>query len=86
MSTLNTPPEQTDNYKYIIEKIKQYVNRRINEVFGKYDFLKTIQMEGESIEHFLTECRHLAKSCDYNFVGTNESHFETKLLLESESR
>lgn len=40
-----------------------------------------MQKEGESIEHFITDCRHLIESCNYNTVDPNESH-EDKALRD----
>lgn len=73
MSIFNVPDEELDKYKYTIELIDKYVNPRVNECFERYNFLKRSQKEGESFEHFLTECRHLIKSCNYNQIDPNQS-------------
>lgn len=73
MSTFNVADEELDKYKCTIELIDKYVNPRVNECFERYNFLKRSQKEGESFEHFLTECRHLVKSCNYNEIDPNQS-------------
>lgn len=40
MSTFNIPEEHAGKFSYIIERIDQYVNPRVNEVFERYNFLK----------------------------------------------
>ncbi|KAK9704562.1 hypothetical protein QE152_g27804 [Popillia japonica] len=88
MSTFKIPEEQTNNYEYVMNFITKYVNPRVNESFERYNFLKriqkegeTIQKEGETFEHFLTECKHLVKSCNYNEIDPQESQ-EDKALRD----
>ncbi|CAH0555190.1 unnamed protein product [Brassicogethes aeneus] len=73
MTTFAVLIEQQGKYKYMIETIDKYVNPRVNECFERYNFFKRIQKEGESFEHFLTDCRYLVKSCNYNGNDSNET-------------
>lgn len=73
MSTFKVPEDETNNYEYIMNLIAKYVNPRINECFERYNFMKRAQKEGEPFEHFLTDCKHLVKSCNYNEIDPNES-------------
>ncbi|XP_030749430.1 uncharacterized protein LOC115877417 isoform X1 [Sitophilus oryzae] len=81
MSTFVIPEDQQDKYEYMLELITKYVNPRINECFERYNFLKRVQKEGETFEHFLTECRHLVKSCNYNTLDPNQTS-EDKALRD----
>ncbi|XP_043481820.1 uncharacterized protein LOC122510924 [Leptopilina heterotoma] len=81
MSTFAIPDNETNKYKSMLEIIEKYVNHRVNECFERYTFLKRIQKEGEPFEHFLTDCRHLVKSCNYNTIDPNESN-EDKALRD----
>lgn len=81
MATFYISDEHAAKFNYIIERIDEYVNPRGNEVFERYNFLKRMQKEGESMEHFITDCRHLIKSCNYNTIDPNASH-EGKALRD----
>lgn len=63
----------------VIDLRDKYVSPRVNESFQRYSFLKRVQEEVESFEHFLTDCRHLIKSCNYNGVDPNETVDEKTL-------
>lgn len=52
-----------NKYNFMINLIDKYVNPRVNECFKRYNFVK----------HFLTACRHLVKSCNYNSVDPNQT-------------
>jgi hypothetical protein len=53
--------------------IEKFVNPRLNEVFERYVFTDRVQQEGESFEHFLTDCRYLVKSCNYNEANSQQT-------------
>lgn len=72
------------NFNYTIDCIDKYINPRINECFERYNFHKPTQREGESFEHFLTECHHLVKTCNYNTNSTEtaeEKALRDKILM-----
>nr|CAH7755348.1 unnamed protein product [Callosobruchus chinensis] len=81
MSTFNIPAEGSEKYKLSLQAIENYVNPRVNESFERYTFLKRVQKEGESLEHFLTECRHLIRTCNYSATDSNQSN-ENKALRD----
>ncbi|KAF2889608.1 hypothetical protein ILUMI_16565 [Ignelater luminosus] len=81
MTTLNIPSDQENNYTFIIKSIDEYVNPRINECFERYNFLKRVQSEGESFEHFLTKCKQLVKSCNYTAIDPQQIN-EDKALRD----
>jgi len=41
--------------------------------------LKRVQKEGELFEHFLTDCKHLIRSCNYNEVDPDQTPKEKAL-------
>lgn len=73
MSTFVIPEVEPDKYNFTIAVIDKYVNPRVNECFERYNFLKRVQKEGESFEHFLTECKHFVRTCNYNDVDPNQT-------------
>ncbi|KAF2886799.1 hypothetical protein ILUMI_19377, partial [Ignelater luminosus] len=81
MTTFNIPSDQENNYALITKSIDEYVNPRINECFERYNFLKRVQSKGESFEHFLTECKQLVKSCNYNAIDPQKTN-EDKTLRD----
>ncbi|KAG5888938.1 hypothetical protein JTB14_012197 [Gonioctena quinquepunctata] len=68
-----------DPYDGMLAEIEKYVNPRKNECFERYMFSRRQQKEGESFDHFLTDCRHLIKTCNYNTVDPNQSQVEKAL-------
>lgn len=79
MATFEVPEHERDKYKFVIELIEKYVNPRVNECFERYTFFKRIQKEGESFEHFLTDCKHLVKSCNFNSIDPSQTVEEKAL-------
>lgn len=79
MSTFEIPENEPNKYEYILQLIAQYVNPRINECFERYTFFKRVQKEGESFEHFLTDCKHLIKSCNFNEINPVQSNEDRAL-------
>lgn len=80
MATFETP-QNVDQYQSMLVEIGKYVNPRKNECFERYMFSRRIQKEGESFDHFLTDCRHLIKTCNYNTVDPDQSQ-EDKALRD----
>lgn len=52
-------------YTNVIEAITAHINPRTNVVFERFKFNERKQLEGEPFDSFLTDCRHLIKSCEY---------------------
>lgn len=65
----------------MLDMIEKYVTPRINECFERYNFLKRNQKEAETFEHFLTNLKHLIRSCNYNTINANET-VEDKALRD----
>ncbi|XP_072375199.1 uncharacterized protein [Diabrotica undecimpunctata] len=73
MATFVIPDEELNKYEFTMQLLDKYVNPRVNECFERYNFIKRVQEDGETFEHFLTECRHLVRSCNYNALDPDES-------------
>lgn len=76
------------------KKFEEYVNLRKNTVFGKYQFWECKQQEGETIDHFITELKTRAKSCEFGdqhdsmirdrtVFGVRDIRLKERLLRES---
>ncbi|KAK4884085.1 hypothetical protein RN001_000356 [Aquatica leii] len=79
LSILRNIIDHTNDYAYLISAIDDYVNPRVNECFERYTFLKRMQQNGETFKHFLTECKHLVKSCNYNTVDPRQTNKDKAL-------
>lgn len=73
MATFTVPEDEENKYEFMVKLIDKYVNPRVNECFERYNFLKRVQKEEESFEHFLTACRHLVKTCNYNIIDPDQT-------------
>ncbi|XP_072389442.1 uncharacterized protein [Diabrotica undecimpunctata] len=73
MSTFVIPEDETNKYDLMMSIIDKYVNPRMNESFERYNFITRVQKEGESFEQFLTSCRHLIRTCNYNEIDPDQT-------------
>ncbi|XP_050504417.1 uncharacterized protein K02A2.6-like [Diabrotica virgifera virgifera] len=73
MSTFEIPEAENNKYDLMISLIDKYVNPRMNESFERYNFIMRVQKEGESFEQFLTSCRHLIRTCNYNEIDPEQT-------------
>ncbi|XP_072398136.1 uncharacterized protein [Diabrotica undecimpunctata] len=73
MSTFAIPEDETNKYDLMMSLIDKYVNPRMNESFERYNFITRVQKEGESFEQFLTSCRHLIRTCNYNEIDPEQT-------------
>lgn len=81
MSTFVYLETEANKYKYTMALIDKYVNPRVNECFERFNFLKRVQKENESFKHFLTECKYLVRTCNYNETDPNRTP-EDKVLRD----
>lgn len=73
--------KNVDQYQSMFDEIEKYFKPRKDECFERYMFSRRTQTEGESFDHFLTDCRHLIKTCKYNTVDPNQTQ-EDKALRD----
>lgn len=66
LSTLPLSEEDSLKYDKVMGAIEDYANPRTNIVFDRFMFNARVQEEGETFDHFLTECRRLLKTCNYS--------------------
>ncbi|XP_072380686.1 uncharacterized protein [Diabrotica undecimpunctata] len=79
MCTIAISDGTAEPYKYMMEQLEVYVNPRANKVFERYKFLSRNQTEGEPFEYYLTEVKHLVKSCNFNVTDPDETTEEKAL-------
>lgn len=59
------PPESSKVLDSVVQKFKEYCIRQTNETFEQYLFNSRSQKEDESIDHYVSALRTLAKSCNF---------------------
>jgi hypothetical protein len=90
-NSLNLSDQDNQNYEKVIEEFEKYVTPKKNEVYERFVFYCRKQEQEERFEHFLTDLRRLAKSCDFKIseeemirdrivLGVNNKIVQEKLL------
>ena len=59
------PPECSKVLDSVVQKFEEFCIGQINETFERYVFDSRSQREGESIDHFVSSLRKVAKSCNF---------------------
>ena len=57
-------PEAID-FAAVMRKFDQYCTPRVNETYERYVFRTRLQHEGETIEQYVIDLKHKAKTCNY---------------------
>ena len=84
-----------NDYKIVKEKFTEYCSPHKNVVYERYNFWKTNQNFGETIDSFVTTLRIRAKSCEFEHqcdsmirdrivLGCNDPRLQERLLREPE--
>jgi hypothetical protein len=73
LATIPMMEAEKVSFNLTMAAIERFVNPRLKEVLERYVFTDRVQQEGESFEHFLTDCRYLVKSCNYNEANGQET-------------
>ena len=68
-NTLSLTDGEPDNVAAVIHKFDQYFTPRINETYERYAFRTHLQHEGETIEQYVIDLKHKAKTCNYWILG-----------------
>ncbi|XP_067045916.1 uncharacterized protein [Acropora muricata] len=89
--------EDEDNTKVekIMEKFERYCNPQKNQTFERHSFFSRNQLEGESIDVYVTDLRNKASRCEFAELkdglirdrivcGVNSDTVRARLLRESE--
>ncbi|XP_046384939.1 uncharacterized protein LOC124155265 [Ischnura elegans] len=81
LSTIPMTGEERKSYENVTKRLGEYVKPRTNECYERYLFMDRKQNEGETFGQFMTACRKLIKSCNYNDT-TDEETVEEKILRD----
>ena len=57
--------EDKENLEKIKEKFKAYCQSNTSQAFLRHQFFKQSKHQGETIDHFITELKTLAKECEF---------------------
>lgn len=66
------------NYKKVIDAFKNHCKVLRNETYDRYKFFTRVQQEGESFDHFITDVKMLASTC--NFEALEDSLIRDKIV------
>jgi hypothetical protein len=78
-NSLNLSDQDNQNYEKVIEEFEKYVTPKKNEVYERFVFYCRKQEQEERFEHFLTDLRRLAKSCDFKI--SEEEMIRDRIVL-----
>ena len=67
-NTLSFTDAERDNFAAVIAKFDQYCTPRVNETYKRDVFRTRLQHEGETIEQYVTDLKHKAKTCNYGIL------------------
>ncbi|CAB3229058.1 unnamed protein product [Arctia plantaginis] len=81
LQTLPIKDENAEKYTNVIDAIKLFVSPQINNSFERFKFNERKQRYGEPFEMFLTNCRELIKTCEYNVTSDSEP-LENQILRD----
>ncbi|KAL4715842.1 hypothetical protein ACJJTC_006421 [Scirpophaga incertulas] len=91
----NTFQSKIDTLEGLIQAFQNYIEPRKTLILNTYEFLKTKQFDGESIDHFITRLKILAKKCELEnledrmitmliILGVKENEIKECLLREAD--
>ncbi|XP_063219170.1 uncharacterized protein LOC134529224 isoform X1 [Bacillus rossius redtenbacheri] len=78
-NTFNLNNEEKTKYDKVIQTFEQHTTPKKNEAFDRYIFNQRCQAEGETIDHFVTDLKRLAKSC--SFGDLEESLIRDRIIV-----
>lgn len=95
LASLSLSDEEREVYETVENKLNDYFVVRRNTIYERAKFNQRIQMEGESVDTFITSLYHLAEHCGYGVlhdemirdrivVGLRDQRLAEKLQLDSE--
>lgn len=77
-NTFELSADQRKKYDAVIAEFEKYCNPKKNVIYERFKFFKRCQ-EGEAANHFITELKKLASSCE--FEGQMESLIRYRIVL-----
>lgn len=57
--------EEKSDFEAVVEKFQQQCKTKVNITYVRYNFNKRKQLVGETMDHFITDLRKLAKDCEF---------------------
>ena len=67
-NTVSFTDGERDNFAAVVGKFDQYCTPRVNETYERYAFRTHLQHEGETIEQYVIDLKHKAKTCNYGIL------------------
>lgn len=95
LDSLNLSAAQKNKYKTVTEKLIGYFIPKRNVIFERVKFNQRVQMDGESVDSFVTNLYKLAENCGFGalhddlirdriVVGLRDHRLSEKLQLDAE--
>ena len=63
--------EDREKYDVVLNKSETFYAPKVNITCERYKFFTRSQEEGESIDHYATALRSLARTCNFGIYGTH---------------
>ncbi|GFV31886.1 transposon Ty3-G Gag-Pol polyprotein [Trichonephila clavipes] len=57
--------ESKANFSEVLQKFEEYCSPRQNVVYERYKFFSCVQLEGQTIETYVTQLKTLASTCEF---------------------
>lgn len=85
---------EKETIESVVEQFDAYFSPRKNVVYNRYKFFTRVQEENESIDHYVTALKSLAKHCDFKeedslirdriVIGISDKQLQEALLREGD--
>lgn len=94
--TLNIADEDKGKYDVVVAAFEKYCTPQKNIIYERFVFYKRQQLEGEKFDHFFTDIKKLAKSCEFGdqenslirdriVLGVHNSELQEVLVRSAEA-
>ncbi|XP_063227048.1 uncharacterized protein LOC134533454 [Bacillus rossius redtenbacheri] len=80
--TFDIPPEDKLVYSKVKEAYRVFVAPKTNPLYERFVFNQHVQLEGETFDHFLTDCRRLIKTCGYERPVSQEENMLVDRIVQ----
>lgn len=94
-NTLILTEEDKKNHKKVVDEFEKYTNPRKNVVYERFKFFSKKQEQDENFDHFLTDLKKPATSCEFELqkdslirdiivLGISDKSLQEKLLTRQD--
>lgn len=94
-NTLKLSEDQKHMYDVVIKEFESYTNPKRNVIYERYLFFTRKQMECENFDHYVTDLKKLASSCEFGeqkeslirdriVLGINDLNLQERLLRKDD--